>query len=334
MSRMAAKKLLFGIIATAMTPALISTPGASASDQGGRDFYRAPSTYAGKTLILPIGTAFEGRIQSTIGSRESRSGERFTIEVSAPVLANGSEVLIPSGSEVIGEVAEAIPSGAQPHDKGATRPLGILRVQLSSLKLPDGMTYPLVASFAPDGARNHRGGAGMTARKSGVAYIGSQAGFDAVNPAMQPRSARNSQGKLQVLKRQEILSDPVLGESGGQNSNAGGVVRALVRKGRDLMILRGSSITVRLDAPLKIAFGASTAKTSMDSPTPDEPVAGGTGKHFAKTRPAAGENGQNEDDGAQTQAQTGSRGGSGQTQSGGNSHGVLSTPVEQPGSSF
>jgi len=321
-----------------LTLSLASLPlqGAFAADKGGRDYYRAPSNIAGKTLVLPIGTCFEGRIQSTIGSSASRSGESFTIEVSAPLLANGSEVLIPSGSEVIGEVAEAISSSAQPHDKGV-KPLGILRVQLSTLKLPDGMTYPLVASFAPDGgARGRRGGGTMAARKSSVGYIGTQAGFDAVNPALQ-KSARSNRGKMEVLKRTEILNDPVLGDGGG-NNNATGQVRALIRKNRDLMILRGSSITIRLDAPLKIAFGASSAQASMESPTPDEPQAR-SGKHFAKSRPAnSGDNGQGDgqsgdDGGGQQGGQQPSQQQPSQ-QAGGRQSGPLSTPVEQPGSSF
>jgi len=310
-----------------------SLPSAYAADKGGRDFYRAPSNFAGKTLVLPIGTCFEGRIQSTIGSSASRSGESFTIEVSAPLLANGSEVLIPSGSEVIGEVAEAISSGSQPHDKGANRPLGILRVQLSTLKLPDGMTYPLVASFAPDGsARGRRGGGAMAARKSGVGYIGTQAGFDAVNPSLQPKSTRNGKGRLEVLKRSEVLNDPVLGEAGG-NNNSTGQVRALIRKGRDLMILRGSSITIKLDAPLKIAFGASTAQTSMESPSPDEPTSR-SGKHFSKTRPQASDDGQSggDDGGGQQQQQAPTQQSSGS--GGGRQSGVQPTGVEQPGSSF
>jgi len=322
------------IAGTALVLALSSIgslPDAYAADKGGRDFYRAPSNFAGKTLVLPIGTCFEGRIQSTIGSSASRSGESFTIEVSAPLLANGSEVLIPSGSEVIGEVAEAISSGAQPHDKGTNRPLGILRVQLTTLKLPDGMTYPLVASFAPDGsARGRRGGGAMNARKSGVGYIGTQAGFDAVNPSLQPKSTRNGRGRLEVLKRSEVLSDPVLGDAGGSNNNSTGQVRALIRKGRDLMILRGSSITIKLDAPLKIAFGASTAQTSMESPSPDEPT-NHSGKHFSKTRPQASDDGQADaDDGGGHQQKAPTQ----QPASGGRQSGVQPTGVEQPGSSF
>ncbi len=152
------------------------------AQQGGQNFYRAPSSFAGKTVVLPIGTTFEGRIQSTIGSRQSRSGESFSVEVSAPVLANGTDVLIPSGAEVVGEVAEAISSSSQPHDKNKFPPMGILRVQLTSIRFPDGQSYPMVASFAPDGSHN-RGSQGLNARKSSVAYVGTQAGFDAVNPS-------------------------------------------------------------------------------------------------------------------------------------------------------
>ena len=111
------------------------------------------------------------------------------------MLANGTEVLIPSGAEVIGEVAEAVSSSSRPHDKNRNPLLGILRIQISSLKMPDGMTYPLVASFAPDGGGAARGrGGSMAVRKSSVAYVGTQAGFDAVNPALHPNN-RGGQGK-------------------------------------------------------------------------------------------------------------------------------------------
>jgi hypothetical protein len=257
---------------------------ASLAQQDSQNLYRAPSKFAGKTVVLPIGTTFEGRIQSTIGSRQSRSGESFSVEVSAPILANGTEVLIPSGSEVIGEVAEAISSSSQPHDKNTFAPLGILRVQITTLKMPDGQTYPLIASFAADGQRAGRGG-DLTARKSSVAYVGTQAGFDAVNPALQ-RNQRQNQGKLQVLGKSQIMSDPILGDQQGNQSNSYGQVRSLVRRGRELIIMRGSSITIRLDGPLKIALGVSNAQNSVESAPADEAAPSSKSKHFAKSRPA------------------------------------------------
>ena len=248
-------------------------------------------------------------------------------------MANGTEVLIPSGSEVIGEVAEAISSSAQPHDKNAVKPLGILRTQLSSIKMPDGRSYPLVASFATDAARSHNKGgiANMTPRKSTVAYVGTQAGFDSVNPA---NSSTNKRTRNGVMSRSDILRDPILGDtqaSGGGNS---GVVRSLIRKGRELYIMSGSSITIKLDAPLKIALEASSAQTSIDTVTPDEPVKGGRAKHFSKTRQAQS-SAESKEESSQSAPPSRANVGSGPSNTaGGVTQGAQTSPTEQPGSSF
>jgi hypothetical protein len=253
-----------------------------AADEG-QNAYRAPTSFAGKTVVLPIGTTFEGRIQQTIGSSISSPGASFSIEVSAPVMANGTEVLIPTGAQVNGEVAEAISSQSQPKDKNKKyHPLGKLRVQLSSLKMPDGMSYPLVGSFAPD-SNGSRSRGDMSVRKSSVAYVGTQAGFDAVNPA-NPNSGRRNTRNNGVLGKSDIMRDPILGENNAGSQNTHGAIRALVKRGRDLVIMSGSSITIRLDGPLKLAFGTSNAQTSMDNMAEEAPAKGGKAKHFNKHR--------------------------------------------------
>jgi len=315
---------------TALLSVSLAAPPVEAQ-QDNQDNYRAPTTFAGKTVVLPIGTTFEGRIQSTIGSRASHSGQSFKVEISAPVMANGTDILIPSGAEIQGEVAEAISSSSQPHDRNMVAPLGKLRVQLHSLKMPDGKVYPLVGSFAPDGSRGGHGD--LTPRKSSVAYVGTQAGFDAVNPANQNRQGR---GRMQVQSKSSVMSDPILGDTGGGGSSYG-QVRALVRKGRELVILSGSSMTVRLDAPLKLAFGASSAQQSIQDTQADEPGPS-RGKHFSKTRKAR-ESSQNAPQADDNMAQTGNGDqSSNQPASQGAGQTVAQPqgrpPVEQPGSSF
>lgn len=236
---------------------------AEAQNDKRTDFYRGPGGTAGKTAILPIGTKFEGRIRSTISSR-SRQGERFAIEIGAPVMGNGSEVIIPTGAEIQGEVVEAVPSSRVPKDAGMRlHPLGKLRTQLLSLQMPGGTNYPLVASISGEANRS-RGAiaASPTSRRSTVAYVGSQAGFDAVNPALQKQRMRN--GQMQVLSKEAMLRDPILGEEAVGSGDQHKFVRSLVKKGRDLYIYSGSPITIRLDAPLKISFGASTGTASID----------------------------------------------------------------------
>ncbi len=247
---------------TATLSLLLSEPLVLAQNSN-ENFYRGPSGVSGKTAILPIGTTFEGRIQSTISSR-SKQGERFAIEIGAPVMANGSEVLIPTGAQIQGEVVEAVPSSRVPKDPGMRlHPLGKLRTQLLSLQMPAGTNYPLVASISGEANRSKgQTTSGPLARKSTVAYVGTQAGFDAVNPAL--RKPRMLNGQMQVLSKSDMLRDPVLGEDVNAGQGQYKFVRSLVKKGRDLYIYSGSPITVRLDAPLKLSFGASSANTSID----------------------------------------------------------------------
>jgi hypothetical protein len=312
-----------------------------------QDLYKHNSGLAGKSAVLPIGTSFEGRIQSTIGSTASKPGERFSIEVSAPVMANGTEVLIPTGSQIIGEVVEAIPSSRQEKDRDKRiKPLGKLRTQLMSLQMPSGMSYPIVASMTGEVTHSRYGTyQGLSGRKSSVAYVGSQSGFDAVNPALR---APKRNGQLAVIKKDELLHDPILGEDNRGSDGQKKVIRSLVKKGRDLYIYSGSPITIRLDAPLKLSYSASAGGSSIDMVSEDDDPLGKqapkNGRRFSPTRERNKDNQQPEVQdlsgpsavmgpaGGQGGNQTGSFGGANAPNSG-NNMGTIA-PSKQPGSDF
>ncbi len=170
---------------------------------------------------------------------------------------------------------------------------------------------------------------------------------------LQPRNSRGNQGKLAVMRQSEIMSDPILGDSGNRSNANGTQIRSLMRKGRELYIMRGSSMTIRLDSPLKIAMGGSTAQNSMQTTSPDEAATMPTGKHFSKSRSAPAANAQPPQDDQQQQAggppqqggnpqqggppQGGYPAQGGQQpvpQQGYNQQPGQQPPVDQPGSSF
>jgi hypothetical protein len=225
--------------------------------------YQAPSSMQGKTILIPAGTTFEGRIQETIGSSVSRQSQRFTVLMDSPLLANGNDVLIPSGTEVIGEVVEAVAGDHVPHDKGTVKPIGKLRVKLTSLKTPDGMTYPLVASLAPD--KLGRNSQQQQPLGSGVAYVGGQSNFEAVAP----RAAQQRRGQgPQVVTRDQLMKDPLYGRQANNNNNdQDAAIRSLVRKKRNLFIYSGSPLTMRIEAPLKMGYAAAqSAPATLEPP--------------------------------------------------------------------
>ena len=178
-------------------------------------YYKAPTSYSGKTIVVPAGTTFEGLIDRTIGSSLSKQGTSFTISVSSPLLANSSDVLIPAGAIIIGQVVQAIPAKDVPHAK-KEKPVGKLRVQITALKMPDGMTYPMVASLVGEEtvSRNPYMYNQFTAnnnpvRGSGIAYLGTPSGFETVAPGKARYNSRT--GIQQVITKNEMMNDPIMG---------------------------------------------------------------------------------------------------------------------------
>lgn len=224
----------------------------------------AANSLQGKTILLPIGTTFEGRLDSRISSNHSKEGERFTISMSTPVLANGSEVVIPAGSQVLGEVVEAIDASSLPHKKRMPKPYGKLRVQLSGLKTPDGATYPLIGSLAPEQWEQSSGG---QVRKNqnlggGIGYVGTDNSFNAVRPGAQSRGGKGPQ----LVERRDLQKHALYGKDQNTNQSGAPRIRSLMIKGHDIYIDSGSPVSIRLDAPLKIAvYAPGSAESTFEA---------------------------------------------------------------------
>jgi hypothetical protein len=233
------------------------------AQSGPNSFYRPPSALNGRILIVPAGTTLEGRIESTIGSNKSHQGEHFSMRIASPVLANSSEVIIPAGSEILGEVVEAIPASKVPHEKGQPKATGKLRIQITSLKMPEGATYPMVASLIGEQSSgfNRFGNSKDPDLGGGIAYAGSESNFGAVAPRAQ--SNRRGRG-ARVLTKSEMMQDPVYGKNGAENGYGNNLaIRSLVKKNRNLFIYQGSPLSIRLNAPLKIGMSTSEGAASI-----------------------------------------------------------------------
>lgn len=250
-------------------------------------YYRAPHSMAGKMIVLPIGTTFEGRINKTISSSKSHAGEAFSIILSAPVLANGIEVVIPVGSEVIGEVVEAISSSSQPHKRKMPKPKGKLRVQINQLRTPDGTSFPLVGNLV--GEQATKGSAGrhglQTPLGSNVGYVGTSEAFEAIAPGANRYGKQITPGRgPDYVKKREFLAHEIYGSGGDQYSNFDDRrIRSLVLRKMDLWIDAGSPLTVKLQAPMRLSVtphsigspvGDQDLGTAIDEPLPGPSASG------------------------------------------------------------
>jgi hypothetical protein len=224
------------------------------------EFYRAPSSVHGKTILVPIGTTWEGRMSSTISSAHSHPGTAFDITMSSPVMLNGTEVVVPAGSAIVGEVVEAVPASSVPRqmmqDKRLVR--GKLRIQISGLRTPDGVMHPLVASVA--GEVDHSDGNETDWKPplgTSIGYVGSSSSFEAVNiNRAHPSRQDSNDHRPNVVTKRDLLADPLLGagEDGYRNDRL--TIRSLVLNHRDYYIYSGSPLSIRLRAPFKISVGS------------------------------------------------------------------------------
>jgi type IV secretory pathway VirB10-like protein len=167
---------------------------------------------------VPAGTVLEVEMLDTISSENSHPGDTFRARVSGSVRSDG-RVAIPSGSEVMGEVTEAVPLrkiGGQAR----------LAVRFTDLVLPDGSTVPIDASFVQSG-RNETG--------KDAATIGGGAAAGAVLG--------------RVLGKGNRSKGSVIGAIIGA---AAGAVIASRTPGEEVVIPEGTVVSLRLDEAVNV----------------------------------------------------------------------------------
>jgi len=92
----------------------------------------APAAHAVRQSALAAGSVLKVKLDGTIGSDRSQSGDRFT----ATVMDGGSGYGLPAGTRATGVVTEV--------RRASSDKPGMLDVNFRSLQLPDGQTYRIV----------------------------------------------------------------------------------------------------------------------------------------------------------------------------------------------
>lgn len=90
---------------------------------------------SGTQVLIPAGTILHVRLETTLTSKTSKSGDKFTGVVDQPVNAAGKEV-VPQGSIVEGHVVFAKPSKR-------VKGVGEMRIVLDKITTPDNDNYAL-----------------------------------------------------------------------------------------------------------------------------------------------------------------------------------------------
>jgi len=169
-------------------------------------------------VTVESGTVFPVEMLERLSSATSRPGEIFRARITSDVLQDG-RVAIPAGSEVVGEVTEAVP----------LRKVGgraKLAVRFTDLILPSGSSSPIDASFVGQGkSETGRDAATIGGAAAGGAVLG------------------------RVLNKGDRSKGAVIG------AIIGAVVGTAVASrtpGEEVIIGEGSVVDLKLDGPVEI----------------------------------------------------------------------------------
>jgi type IV secretory pathway VirB10-like protein len=167
---------------------------------------------------VSAGTVVAAEFLETLSSESSRVGDTFRARLTGDVRQGGS-VVIPAGSEVVGEVTEAVP----------LRKVGgraKLAVRFTDLVLPHGVSVPIDASFVGQGkSETGRDAATIGGAAAGGAVLG------------------------RVINKKDRSRGAVIGAILGA---AIGTAIASRTDGEEVNIFEGSVLDLRFDAPVEI----------------------------------------------------------------------------------
>ncbi len=170
------------------------------------------------SVTVPAGTQIDVEFTRRLASNTSSPGDSFRARVSQDLIQDGV-VAIPAGSEILGEVTDALPLKRV---GGQAR----LALKFTDLVLPSGKTVPIDASFVQEGRNETRRDA---ATIGGVAAGGAVLG--------------------RILSQGNRSRGSVLGAIIGA---AAGTAIASKTPGEEVIIPEGSLVSLRLDDSVRV----------------------------------------------------------------------------------
>lgn len=196
----------------------------------------AQSTPSAQGYTLNVGTPVRITLNNELNTNKAVQGDPFTAAVAAPVFsADGSMLLIPKGSTVVGKVASVQKSGTM---SGESQ----LQLSFQRLHLPDGTSMPLRAEVSQV---NTKGGVGKVV--TGAPSTTSEGG-------VQSSQSRRTVGSAAAGGVAGAAIGAIAG--GGKGAGIGTLVGAglgvlTATRGGNLDLPSGTELTIVLDDPLR-----------------------------------------------------------------------------------
>jgi type IV secretory pathway VirB10-like protein len=185
------------------------------------------------TSILPKGTGIPIALINRVSTKNIQEGANVYATTTIPI-SDGKRMVIPAGTSVLGKVIAAERAGRV---KGKAQ----LTISFQFLILPSGVKVPIYASL----------GSSDTGKRKGEASIEAEPGKDGEDIAVS--GARGAAGGAvvgAVSRGTSVRTGVAVGAGAGL---AAGLAEALIRRGDDLTLERGTVIEIVLDQDLDLS---------------------------------------------------------------------------------
>lgn len=192
--------------------------------------YSSERPLKGTITTVPVGTTFEIITNSEVNSKISRVGEFFSATVNRPVVM-GSDIVIPAGSEVFGQITYS-------EDAGRVGRNANMEIKFTGIHPLNGNRVPMIGKIlTKDASGVLKGGSVKEQLVKNTAYVGVAA----------------ASGLAAGAGIGAIAGKVGLGAVIG--STIGGIVGLgyiIMRKGRDVNLPVGTKMIISLEQPLTI----------------------------------------------------------------------------------
>lgn len=187
----------------------------------------------GYVATIPENTQFSATLQNAINSETAKAGDQVKLTLDMPIATATNQIAIPSGTTIIGEIAEVEAAGRLENN-------AMVQLRFNEFVLSNGERIPMKASIATeanDGTIHGGNATGSAGKVAGKTAIGAGLGA-ALGTAMGPLSG----GK--------VGKGAIYGTAIGAGL---GALTGLSSKGNEVEIPSGQSLVLSLDETLQIS---------------------------------------------------------------------------------
>lgn len=216
--------------------------------------YQGGTQYGQRYSSAPQGTVMSISLSTAISTQVAKTGDYIQATLSQNVPLSGGYAYIPSGTVVVGSVTDAVAGRRLSRS-------GLLSIQFSQLRMPDGTTVPIQAHLMGNIAKYKDVGSG-----GNDVYRGEGWGTKLGQLALRGLGGAGLGAGLGTAVGAIAGGGHGAGMGAWSGAAIGGGIGAadmLLRKGKDVIIPSGTLMQIQLDQPVTIATGGGAPPMGM-----------------------------------------------------------------------